>query len=220
MSDNEHKNDNPNKQDSSTESDKEDLSPGESKDENQKSDKQQNKTSEELKREINNLEKLLNAKESDLPENIGESLAKKRNGASCNSNYNTIEVAVESKREAKAFTKNDINEVNKATVALDARLQALLQATTLCRSRTSYQGKLNTRKLYKAKYVQRGNHHYIYFQANGFLRAQVRMMVDAVMSCAMGKMTLTALTEQLNTSTKHTTNLAPPHGLYLARILY
>jgi len=76
------------------------------------------------------------------------------------------------------------------------------------------------RTIYSARYYTRDNYHFIYFQANGFLRAQVRMMIDAAMLCAKSKMTFTQLEAQLNTKHKHTTKLAPPEGLYLARILY
>ena len=78
----------------------------------------------------------------------------------------------------------------------------------------------NHREIYHATYVKRQGYHFIYFQANGFLRAQVRMMVDAAMCCAKKELTLTQLQEQLNCQKKHTTKLAPPEGLYLAKIIY
>lgn len=76
------------------------------------------------------------------------------------------------------------------------------------------------REIYTTKYLQRGEYHYIYFTANSFLRSQIRMMVDAAMLCATEEMTLTSLKEQIDTVQKHTTKLAPPEGLYLAKILY
>ena len=76
------------------------------------------------------------------------------------------------------------------------------------------------REIYRTDYVERNGYHFIYFQANGFLRSQVRMMVDAAMSYAKNEMTITQLQEQLNCQKKHTTKLAPPEGLYLAKILY
>lgn len=76
------------------------------------------------------------------------------------------------------------------------------------------------REIYHAGYTERHGCHFIYFQANGFLRSQVRMMIDAAMLCAKGEMTLTQLQEQIASQKKHTTKLAPPEGLYLARILY
>lgn len=76
------------------------------------------------------------------------------------------------------------------------------------------------REIYKTNYIQRNNYHYIYFQANGFLRSQVRMMVEAAMQSARGKMTTKQLLEQIECQKKHTTRLAPSEGLYLAKILY
>ena len=76
------------------------------------------------------------------------------------------------------------------------------------------------REIYHTDYKERNGYHFIYFQANGFLRSQVRMMLDAAMLCARGDMSEIELQEQLNCQKKHTTKLAPPEGLYLAKILY
>lgn len=76
------------------------------------------------------------------------------------------------------------------------------------------------REIYYTNYIERNGYHFIYFQANGFLRSQVRMMVDAAMQCAKEEMSLTQLQEQVACNHKHTTKLAPPEGLYLAKILY
>jgi tRNA pseudouridine38-40 synthase len=76
------------------------------------------------------------------------------------------------------------------------------------------------RKIYQVEYKQRNNYHYIYFQANGFLRSQVRMMVEAAMQCAREEMTAKQLLEQIECQEKYTTKLAPPEGLYLAKINY
>jgi tRNA pseudouridine38-40 synthase len=78
----------------------------------------------------------------------------------------------------------------------------------------------STRTIYDANYVMRNGYHFIYFQANGFLRSQVRMMVDAAISYAQDKISLTSLQEQIDVKRQHTTKLAPPEGLYLAKILY
>jgi len=76
------------------------------------------------------------------------------------------------------------------------------------------------REIYYTNYVERHGYHFIYFQANGFLRSQVRMMVDAAMLCAKGELAQKQLFEQISCQQKYTTNLAPPEGLYLAKILY
>ena len=78
----------------------------------------------------------------------------------------------------------------------------------------------NVRHIYKAYYKAYYNYHILYFEANGFLRSQVRMMVEAAMLCAKGDLTEEQIIDQINCKQKHTTKLAPPQGLYLARILY
>ncbi len=77
-----------------------------------------------------------------------------------------------------------------------------------------------TRKIYRARHKQFGDYHILYFEANGFLRAQVRMMIGAAMRCASGQITLEMLKEQIDGTDRHTTSIAPASGLYLARILY
>ena len=76
------------------------------------------------------------------------------------------------------------------------------------------------REIYKTRYIKRGDYHFIYFEANGFLRAQVRMMVEIVMLYANNKLTLKELQEQIEAKKRYTNALAKPQGLYLARILY
>ena len=74
--------------------------------------------------------------------------------------------------------------------------------------------------IYRAYYRELGNYHVLYFEANGFLRAQVRMMIDTAMRCASGEITLEMIKEQIDGKHRYTTSLAPASGLYLARILY
>jgi len=86
--------------------------------------------------------------------------------------------------------------------------------------KTGTQTHTSIREIYTAQYKEKQGYHYIYFTANGFLRSQVRMMVDAAMQCATGTLTINALKVQLSCSHKYSTKLAPPEGLYLARIIY
>lgn len=78
----------------------------------------------------------------------------------------------------------------------------------------------NIRTIYWAKYKKYKNQHIIYFEANGFLRSQVRMMIEMAMRVALKKTTLTKLQEQLDLEERYVTKLAPHNGLYLARIIY
>jgi len=78
----------------------------------------------------------------------------------------------------------------------------------------------NVRTIYKAHYKRYRNYHFIYFQANGFLRSQVRMMVEGAMRVALDQWSIEALEKQLTLEKKSMTKLAPPQGLYLAGIQY
>jgi len=76
------------------------------------------------------------------------------------------------------------------------------------------------RTVYRADCYVHKERYIIRFEANGFLRSQVRMMVDAAMLYAQGALTREALSEQIDANTQATTRLAPPEGLYLAKIYY
>ncbi len=76
------------------------------------------------------------------------------------------------------------------------------------------------RTIRKAYCIQRGRYRIIYFHADGFLRAQVRMMIHASIAVANREVTLEQLGEQIDGRKRHLTGLAPPEGLYLARVLY
>ncbi len=78
----------------------------------------------------------------------------------------------------------------------------------------------NIRTIYTTRLKKLGRYHAVYFEADGFLRAQVRMMLSAAFDVAAGILTPKQLEEQLALTHHYTTRLAPPHGLYLARVIY
>jgi tRNA pseudouridine38-40 synthase len=86
--------------------------------------------------------------------------------------------------------------------------------------KTGSETKNNIREIHRATTCPLGKYHAIYFEANGFLRAQVRMMIDFAVRVADGELTLAQLREQLCLQTIHSRRLAPPQGLYLARVIY
>jgi len=86
--------------------------------------------------------------------------------------------------------------------------------------KTGSQVHSTVREIYSTHYCQRTGYHFIYFQANGFLRSQVRMMIEGAMAYATGELSYTALAEQIAGERRYTHRLAPPEGLYLARVLY
>lgn len=60
----------------------------------------------------------------------------------------------------------------------------------------------------------------LYFEANGFLRSQIRMMTAAVLRVNDGSLETGQLQTQLALENRYCTNLAPAAGLYLSRIIY
>ena len=78
----------------------------------------------------------------------------------------------------------------------------------------------DVRTIYRTRLKKHNNIYAIYFEADGFLRAQVRMMLSAAFDVANGKLSPEDLSEQINHTTHHTTRLAPPEGLALARVIY
>jgi len=78
----------------------------------------------------------------------------------------------------------------------------------------------NIREIYKVQYRAYDSYHIIYFEANGFLRSQVRMMVESAMQVSLEELKIEELKGQLELKKRYITKLAPPEGLYLARIIY
>ena len=76
------------------------------------------------------------------------------------------------------------------------------------------------REVYKVKLKKVKKYYAIYFFATGYLRSQVRMMVEGALKVESDKLNISELKEQLECSKKHFTTLAQPQGLYLARVIY
>jgi tRNA pseudouridine38-40 synthase len=74
--------------------------------------------------------------------------------------------------------------------------------------------KSTIRIIYKAFAYKHKGYIILNFEANGFLRSQIRMMVGALFTLSQEK-----IKEKL-THTNHKVDLAPPNGLYLAKIKY
>ncbi len=58
------------------------------------------------------------------------------------------------------------------------------------------------------------------FEADGFLRSQIRMMVDFLLKIGNGRLNNEDLLRQLAAGETISTDLCPPNGLYLSRIFY
>ena len=76
------------------------------------------------------------------------------------------------------------------------------------------------REIFDTKYYEYKNYGIFYFCANGFLRSQVRMMVDFLLKIDKSILTIHQLQRQLMKKDIYSRSLAPANGLYLAKVKY
>ena len=77
-----------------------------------------------------------------------------------------------------------------------------------------------TRIIYRAYSYSHKGYFILVFEANSFLRSQIRLMVGFLLRLSEGKVTKEQLIEQLSGVKLHSTKTAPHNGLYLTRIQY
>ncbi len=80
--------------------------------------------------------------------------------------------------------------------------------------------KSTVRTIYRTDIVAFRNYTILYLEADGFLRSQVRMIVAATLGVMKKELDKKDVLAQLNGKKCVTTRLAPPQGLYLARVIY
>jgi len=76
------------------------------------------------------------------------------------------------------------------------------------------------REIYKIKIKKIKSYYAIYFFANGYLRSQIRMMIEGALKVENESLTLNQLKEQIDNKNIHFRTLAKPHGLYLYKVHY
>lgn len=76
------------------------------------------------------------------------------------------------------------------------------------------------RTIYKAFAYRHKGYTVLYFEANGYLRSQIRMMTGTLLKVNQGRISLEQLQEQIECKARHNTHLAPAAGLYLSKIIY
>ncbi|WP_457745599.1 tRNA pseudouridine(38-40) synthase TruA [Sulfurimonas sp.] len=81
--------------------------------------------------------------------------------------------------------------------------------------KTGSDTKSTLREIYKAFTYEHKGYFILYFEANGFLRSQIRMMVGALLTLQRE-----AIEKKLTISKNYKIKPAPANGLYLARIIY
>ncbi len=76
------------------------------------------------------------------------------------------------------------------------------------------------RVMKKTLFYEHKGFHIFYFEADGFLRSQIRMMVAFLLKISSGELSVKELKLQLENRGRFCRELAPPNGLYLTRIKY
>ncbi len=76
------------------------------------------------------------------------------------------------------------------------------------------------REIYKADIYDYKDFTIFYFEANGFLRSQIRIMINFLLKISEGKFSIGDLKLQLTKKKLLSLELAPPNGLYLSKIKY
>ena len=76
------------------------------------------------------------------------------------------------------------------------------------------------RQIYKANYYEYKNYGVFYFEANGFLRSQIRLMVDFLLKIDKKLLSMDDLKKQLEKKEIFSRTLAEPYGLYLSKVIF
>ena len=76
------------------------------------------------------------------------------------------------------------------------------------------------REIYRTRLYQYKGYTVLYFEANGFLRSQIRLMVGFLLKISEGSYTKEQLLQQLNREKHFNIKPAPHQGLYLSNIKY
>ena len=76
------------------------------------------------------------------------------------------------------------------------------------------------REIYRARFYRYGNFYVFGFEANGYVRSQIRLMVSFLLKIGYGKFRKEDLKEQLALKQCYVRDPVAPNGLYLTRIWY
>jgi tRNA pseudouridine38-40 synthase len=80
--------------------------------------------------------------------------------------------------------------------------------------------KSSVRTIYRTKFYKHKNYYIFYFNANSYLRKQIRFMVEFLLQISKGILSCDDLVMQLNKEKLIYKKPALPNGLYLSKIIY
>ena len=80
--------------------------------------------------------------------------------------------------------------------------------------------KSTIREIFNIKFYKHKEFYIFKFEANSYLRSQIRMMVSFLLKISQGKLTIDDLKNQLQKKELVSWTLAPSNGLYLSKVIY
>ncbi|BCD60169.1 MULTISPECIES: tRNA pseudouridine(38-40) synthase TruA [unclassified Nitratiruptor] len=86
--------------------------------------------------------------------------------------------------------------------------------------KTGSDTKSSLRRIFKTALYEKDDLYVLYFEGDGFLRAQIRLIMDALIKLGKGELKPEQIIDQLACKERYTSTLAPPNGLYLCKIIY
>ena len=87
-------------------------------------------------------------------------------------------------------------------------------------SKTGSSPNSTIRQIYKIDFYKYRDIFVLRFQANGYLRSQIRMITASIFAVNQHKLTIQDIKNQLNKTTKTKIKPANPNGLYLSRVYF
>ena len=133
------------------------------------------KSADEAETARQSLERLLNAPESELPDDLGQCLSRSLETQAGNV-PERVHVAVVQPKALKPLAPDDRTMARKATMGMRTRFHALLQSTRQVRGLPSHHGRLNTRNMYQ---VLTGNPRvFLRFTPKPALNTAVHLLLD------------------------------------------
>lgn len=80
--------------------------------------------------------------------------------------------------------------------------------------------KSDVREIFKTRFYNFRGYYIFYFEANSFLRSQIRLMVGFLLNISNKKLSKEDLRNALELKVRYNIKLAPEQGLYLAKVKY
>ncbi len=133
------------------------------------------------------LEQLLQASDGDLPNDVGEALAKRLHSETPKNLDESLRVAQRGNKTTKPIQPEDAAATKKASTALRTQLQGLLQSSVLTRSKVGRHGRLDARQLHRlsvadARVFKRSGHKvgistavHILLDCSGSMRRRIKL---------------------------------------------